>query len=197
MRLRGRLANCVSTLREAFLLALDRAVRSSPLTNLRANNDPRQSTRRAAELISASQYDKGADENVSASLIYIQTLILMALESDNHGPATMRGQVGPPRSEWLGRAIGMATHLKLNIPRPRDTLMEGDADSDDRMGRRIWWILFILDRWHASSTSCLLQIADHSSSLSAEDQIILGETTYHIARKSVNLQIGYLTLTRL
>jgi len=168
-------------------MALECAIRSSPLTNLRSSNDPRQSTRKAAELISSSQYDKGSEENVSANLVYIQTLILMALESDNHGPATMRGQVGPPRSEWLGRAIGMATHLKLNIPRPRDTLMEGDVDSDDRMGRRVWWILFILDRWHASSTSCLLQIGEHSSLLSSEDQIILGESTYHIARWSSGL----------
>jgi hypothetical protein len=107
----------------------------------------------------------------------------MALESDNHGPATMRGQVGPPRAEWLGRAIGMATHLKLNIPRNRDRFAESDADSDEKLGRRIWWILFILDRWHASSTSCLLQLADSSSSLLPEDQILLGDSSYHLASK--------------
>jgi len=184
MRLRSRLANCVSTLREAFLSALECAIRSSPLTSLRANNDPRQSTRKTAELISASQYDKTSDGTMSSNVIYVQTLILMALESDNHGPATMRGKIGPPRSEWLGRAIGMATHLKLNVPRSRESMLEGDADSDDRLGRRVWWILFILDRWHASSTASLIQIADHSSSLLAEDQLILGESTYHIARES-------------
>jgi len=108
----------------------------------------------------------------------------MALESDNHGPATMRGQVGPPRAEWLGRAVGMAAHLKLNIPRASYKIAEDEADSDENLGRRIWWILFILDRWHASSTSCLLQLADSSSPLLPEDKLLLGDSTYHLARLS-------------
>lgn len=183
-RLRARLAACPATLREAFFVALDCAIRTSPSTHLSAPHDVLQSTKRASELIAASQYENPTARTLSANLIYIQTLILMALESDNHGPATMRGQVGPPRAEWLGRAIGMATHLKLNVPRLRDRFAEGDPDSDEKLGRRVWWILFILDRWHASSTSCLLQLPETSSSLMPEDQILLGESTYHLARKS-------------
>lgn len=171
-------------MREAFLTALEAFVRSSPSTRLAPSPDVRRHTRRAAELIANSQYDNPATRNSSVHLVYIQALILMALESDNHGPATMRGQVGPPRAEWLGRAIGMATHLRLNIPRSRDRFSQEDADADDKLGRRIWWILFILDRWHASSTSCLQQLADSSSSLLPEDQILLGESTYHLASKS-------------
>lgn len=182
-RLRERLANCVATLRDAFLVALDCAVRSSPLSSVRANTDPRSSTRKAAELVSAASYDKAANGSVSADLVYCQTLILMALESDNHGPATMRGQIGPPRSEWLGRAIGIATHLKLNRPRENQNAESSDLDSDERLGRRIWWTLFILDRWHACSAATLMQIPEHSSTLVMQDQMILGDTTYHIARK--------------
>lgn len=79
----------------------------------------------------------------------------------------------------------MATHLKLNIPRSRDRYNDDDRDSDDKLGRRVWWILFILDRWHASSTSCLVQLPDSSSSLLPEDAILLGESTYHLASKFV------------
>ncbi len=184
MRLRSRLANCSATLREAFFVALDCAIRSSPSSHLQPSPDSRQSTKKAAELISASQYESAATRTMATNIIYLQTLILMALESDNHGPATVRGQSGPPRAEWLGRAIGMATHLKLNVAHSRDRYNEDDPDADDKVGRRVWWILFILDRWHASSTSSLLQLPDSGSVLLPDDLIMLGETTYHLARKS-------------
>jgi len=182
-RLRTRLAQCPATLRAAFFTAIDSSIRSSPSTTLLPSADVRQSTRRAAELLALSQYDHTSTRTASAQYIYLQALILMALESDNHGPATMRGQVGPPRAEWLGRAVGMAAHLKLNIPRASYKIAEDEADSDENLGRRIWWILFILDRWHASSTSCLLQLADSSSPLLPEDKLLLGDSTYHLARK--------------
>ena len=181
LRLRARLAECPETLREAFLVALDCAMRTSPFSNLPSAPDARQGTRRASELINASQYENIASRTMSSNLIYIQTLVLMALESDNYGPAPTRGQVGPPRAEWLGRAIGMATHLKLNL-RPRDRQPD-DPDSEDKLSRRVWWILFILDRWHACSTSSLLQLAEHSSSLGPEDQVVLPEQTYHLTRE--------------
>lgn len=185
MRLLSRLAACTASLREAFLEALYCCVRSSPYANLPQGSDklPRR-TRKAAELIATCQYENSAARTLSNNLVYIQALILMAFESDNHGPATMRGQVGPPRAEWLGRAIGVATHLKLNLMTNGNKFDNGDLDGDERLGRRAWWILFILDRWHACSTSCLLQLPENSSSLSADDQILLGESTYHLARKS-------------
>lgn len=183
-RLRVRLANCSPPLREAFLLTLELLIHTSPSTLLQGLSDPSKHTKRAAELISASQFAAISTRSLSTDIIYIQTLIIMALASDNFGPATMRGQVGPPRAEWLGRAIGMATHLKLNTARSRDRIGEGDPDADEKLGRRVWWILFILDRWHSSSTNSLLQLPDNSSTLVAEDQIMLGESTYHLARLS-------------
>ncbi|KAB8345906.1 hypothetical protein FH972_022961 [Carpinus fangiana] len=184
MRLRARLASSSSSLREAFLLTLELLIRTSPSTVLPGLPDASKNTKRAAELISASQFAAISTRTLSTDIIYIQSLILMALASDNFGPATMRGQVGPPRAEWLGRAIGMATHLKLNTARSRDRIGEGDPDADEKLGRRVWWILFILDRWHSSSTNSLLQLPDNSSALIAEDQIMLGESTYHLARLS-------------
>lgn len=183
LRLRSRLVHCPPTLREAFLTALDIAIRGSPTSHL-SSLDTSPGARKAAALVAASQFESTSNRTMSANLIYIQTLILMALESDHHGPATMRGHIGPPRAEWLGRAVGMAMHLKLNTLYPKDRFGEGDPDADEKLGRRVWWILFILDRWHASSTSQLLQLPENSSSLLLEDQILLGESTYHLARLS-------------
>ena len=183
LRLRSRLVHCPPTLREAFLTALDIAVRGAPTSHL-SSLDTSAGARKAAALIAASQFESLSSRTMSANLIYIQILILMALESDHHGPATMRGQVGPPRAEWLGRAVGMAIDLKLNVLHTTDRYGEGDPDADEKLGRRVWWILFILDRWHASSTSQLLQLPENSSSLLLEDHILLGESTYHLARLS-------------
>jgi len=121
--------------------------------------------------------------------MYIQALIFMFLEADNHGPAALRTQSGPPRSEWLGRAIGMANHLKLNVPRLGEANSD-DADADDKVGRRMWWILFILDRWHASSTSNPLLLPDHASTLLPDDRHVLGESIYQLARSYRCVVVG-------
>lgn len=116
---------------------------------------------------------------LSISLTYIQALILMTLESDNRGPGQLQGQQGPPTVEWLGRAIGIATHLRLNI------LVCGDgnevANTDEELGKRVWWILFIMDKWHASSSLSLPLLPEDSASLLRQDSVILGERTYHLA----------------
>lgn len=182
-RLRSLLASCSPTLREAFFVALENTIRTSPSTTLAPLTDSLQATRKASELISASQFEANSTPSMASNFIYIQCLILMALESDNHGPATMRGHRGPARREWLGRAIGQATELKLNSEGPRSAFLDGDIDSDEKLGRRLWWILFILDRWHASSTSSTMLVSESSAQLVLEDQIILGESTYHLARE--------------
>ncbi len=143
-----------------------------------------QSTRKAVELISASQFESAATRTMATNLVYLHTLILMVLEADNHGPATMRGQLGPPRAEWLGRAVGVAYFMKLHVQRQNveSRWGDGDPDSDEKLARRSWWILIILDHWHACSTSSPLLIPDTSCTLLPEDQLVLGESGYHLAR---------------
>ncbi|KAL9087590.1 MAG: hypothetical protein Q9159_003540 [Coniocarpon cinnabarinum] len=182
-RLKSRLMQCPPTLREAFLVALDTVMRDSPVSKLESL-DTSSGARKAAALIAASQFEDTSNRTMTANLVHIQTMILMALESDHHGPANMMGQVGPPRSEWLGRAVGMAISLNLNSLNAQDRFGEGDPDADDKLGRRVWWILFILDRWHAASTSQLLQVPENSASLVIEDQTLLGDSAYHLVRLS-------------
>lgn len=185
LRLRQRLVDCPVSLREAFVSALDCLMRTFPTTNLPPNPNYSQSLKRAAELLAKYPFDNPSTHTNGTNLVYLQTLLLMALESDNHGPATIRGQAGPSRAEWLGRAAGVAGQLEINLIRPRERFItEGDPDSEERLARRVWWVLFILDRWHASSTADLLKLPENSVVLLPEDQILLGESTYHLARLS-------------
>lgn len=160
-------------------------MRTFPSSSLRANHSYGPAIKRAAELLAGYPFENPATHTTGTNLVYLQTLILMALESDNHGPATIRGQAGPSRAEWLGRAAGVAGQLEINLIRPRERFVsEGDPDSEERLARRVWWVLFILDRWHASSTSDLLKLPENSVVLLPEDQSLLGESTYHLARLS-------------
>lgn len=184
-RLRQRLAQCPATLREAFLAAIDCLIRTFPTSALGPNSNYAQAVKRAAELLARYPFDNPSSHTPATNLIYLQTLLLMALECDNHGPATIRGEAGPSRAEWLGRAAGVAGHLEINVNRPASqSVFEGDRDSEENVARRVWWVLFVLDRWHASSTADLLKLPENSVVLLPEDQILLGESTYHLARLS-------------
>lgn len=184
-RLRQRLSDCPASLRKGFLTALDCLMRTFPTTNLPANENYSAAIKSAAELLARYPFDNPSSHTNATNLVYLQTLLLMALESDNHGPATIRGQAGPSRAEWLGRAAGVAGHLEINLIRTgSQSMLEGDRDSEERLARRVWWVLFILDRWHASSTADLLKLPENSVVLLPEDQILLGESTYHLARLS-------------
>ena len=160
-----RLADCPPSLREAFLAALDCLMRTFPTTTLAPNPGYAQALKRTAELLANYPFDNPSTHTNATNLVYLQTLLLMALESDNHGPATIRGQAGPSRAEWLGRAAGVAGQLEINVIRAtNNSVMEGDRDSEERLARRIWWVLFILDRWHASSTARLCSLNTSTAS---------------------------------
>ena len=134
------------------------------------------------ELIAVSQYEYGGSKSTTENLVYLQVLILIILKMDNLGPLATRSDTGPPRAEWLGRAVGMISHLKLNSIPSREKLVIGDEDTDDKLGRRVYWSVFILDRWHAASTSGLFQLPEHYSVLIAEDETVLGNIPYQLAR---------------
>jgi len=184
-RLRLRLIECPPSLREAFINVIGCMMRTFPSSSLRATQSYAASMKRAAELLAGYPFENPGSHTDGTNLVYLQILLLMALECDNHGPATMRGQAGPSRSEWLGRAAGVAGQLEINLIRPRARFgTEGDPDSEERIARRVWWVLFILDRWHASSTADLLKLPENSVVLLPEDHILLGESSYHLARLS-------------
>jgi hypothetical protein len=165
-------------LRDAFLEALYSAARSLPASHL----PPYQQTpsaQKAANLIINAQYEPTAARSMSNDLIYLQAMILMAIEAENHGPQAMRGQ----RFSWLGSAIGLAYSMKIHIPKQHEMVSDGDPDSDDKLARRAWLSLIILDKFYASSTSTPGSIPDSSVVLLPEDQHFFGEATYNLTRE--------------
>ena len=179
-RLNSNLGNCSSTLREAFYEALHAAVRSFPSPNMLSHET--QNARKATQLIMASQFENASVRTTSTNLIYLQTMMLMAVAADNYGPSS-QPLMGPTLSVWLGSAVGLAYSLKLHLHKQPDKVSESDPDSEDKLARRLWWSLVIMDRWHASSTSSPLLIPDGSVIMYAEDQALLGDPLYHLARK--------------
>lgn len=180
-RLRSRLLECTAVLQGAFLEALYAAVRSSPASTLKPARDT-LGARRASELITSFQYDTLASRTKSTNLIYLQTMILMVLEADNH--ITERGQSGSRRAVWLGAAVSLSNSLKLFINPSRTSYALNDLDSNENLGRRLWCILIILDRWHAVGTSSPRLIPDCNVVIMQQDKILLGEHVYHLHRKS-------------
>ncbi|TAQ89346.1 hypothetical protein B7494_g2339 [Chlorociboria aeruginascens] len=192
-RLNSRLANAPPSLKEAFLESLNAAVRSFSAPNIAQRE--RQGTKRVAQLVLAAHFDNPAVRNISTNLFYLQMMLFMAIEADNYGLSTTHAQVGPPKSAWLGSAVGLAYNMQLHLHKQPDKGSEDDPDSDDKLARRIWWSLVIMDRWHASSLSSPLLIPDSSVIVYPEDQTLLGDVLYHLARLSIVL--GHLSAATL
>ncbi|KAI9805989.1 MAG: Glucose-responsive transcription factor [Phylliscum demangeonii] len=178
-RLRSRLAHCPATLREAFLDALGAVAHSSSSTTSELHRP-----RKAADLL-AAYHETQAPRTVSANLVHLQTLILMAVDVEIRGPSASRVPASPPSAVWLGAAVGLANSLKLHAIHLPDSRASADDDaSAEGLGRRIWWVLVILDRWHAASNASPVLIPDSSVCLEPEDQELLGEASYNLARIS-------------
>jgi len=177
--LNSRLRNCSRPLRDAFHEALHTAIQSS--SPRRPSQIEQRGTERAMQLITASQVKKITDR--PTNLVHLQTLLLMAIEADNSGPAGTTPN-GTPSAAWLGNAVGLAYSMKLHKHEAiADKNPENDQDSDGKLARRIWWSLVIMDRLHAASTSSPVLIPDSSVVVYPEDQALLGDGPYHLARK--------------
>ncbi|KAK3945661.1 glucose transport transcription regulator RGT1 [Diplogelasinospora grovesii] len=89
-----------------------------------------------------------------ANLIYLQCLIMMAIEADFVDITFVKDPGGPPKSATLGRAIGLGFSLKLHIYN-EDLPPSPDSDQDDNLhvALRAWWSLVMLERWNAIGTA--------------------------------------------
>jgi hypothetical protein len=173
--------NCPAAPREALYESLHAAVRSFPSPNLPLADQ--QPARKAAQLILASQLENTSPRCLSTNLVHLQAMMFMAIEAENHSPATLRVQSTGSPSVWLGSAVGLAYSLKLHMHKQPEKGAESDPDSDDKLARRIWWSLVIMDRWRASGTASPLLIPDSSVVVYKEDKALLGESLYQLARK--------------
>ncbi|KAG9228822.1 hypothetical protein BJ875DRAFT_489498 [Amylocarpus encephaloides] len=179
-RLRPLLSNCPGPLKDAFFESLHAAVQSfnssakQPLGH--------QSVKKAAQLIVMAQFEVASARPMSFNLIYLQTMLLMAIAAENHAWTV---QSGLSRSVWISSAVSLAYDLKLH-KQGLGQAVTSDPDSEENLTRRLWWSAVVMDRWHASSISCPLLIPDESVVFHPEDQVVLRDV-YHVARLSVIL----------
>ena len=152
--------------------------------------------------------DESNQMSLSRNLLHMQILILLALNADKRAFAAPQEfepgvtgatnqQTYTPRfvASVFGAAWGCANELRLHenssaMTRKRThEQMESpteliDPDGEDNLARRAWWILVILDRWRAVSTSSMPLISDDKIYLKDSDRQVLGESTYHLVRLS-------------
>jgi len=169
------LSACPDDLKSAFHATLSAAVRSLSTPNVPAV-DPRLA-KKAADMVIACQYENASIRPYTTNIVYLQIMVLMAIEAESRGPGKSHSF-----SFWLGNAVALAYSMRLHVYKKP----QNNSDSEEALIRRIWWTLVIIDRWHALSTSTPVRIPEEAISLYAEDRL-MGDDFYHLARKSLTL----------
>ncbi|KAI0142686.1 hypothetical protein GGR57DRAFT_485736 [Xylariaceae sp. FL1272] len=183
-RIDALLVPCPVTLRNAFIEVLHSTMQSFiSAPGLYTNGDIGSATRLIAEWESDS-----SPRNSLTNLVHLQTLVLTAIATDNHGPSSLRGEHGgPSKASVLGRAVGLAYSMRLHLASLESGVAsdsDADRDSDKKMAIRTWWVLVMLDRWNAISTASPSFIPNDSVVLLPSLNALLGENVYHLIRLS-------------
>ncbi|KAI3330291.1 hypothetical protein F4824DRAFT_348111 [Ustulina deusta] len=182
-RVEAQLSRCPSLLQDAFIEAFYGTMQSCvSAPGLYTTGDIGSTTRVVAEWES----DPSSPRNLLANLVHLQTLILMAIATDNYGPPSLKGEHGgPSKASILGRAVGLAYSMRLHLASLGTASHEHpDGDSDESITIRTWWTLVMLDRWNALSTASPLFIPNDSVVILPGLVSVLGENVYHLTRLS-------------
>ena len=181
LRLRSYLGKVSMTIRDALLEALYAATRLSPGASVsRPANTVANKT--VHDLFNAYQSENVSSHDYLSNLVFVQASILMVVSLDMSGPPKLQALPGPSKDVWFGMAVGMAKSLKLHGTRTLENNATEDVDSPELIGRRTWWSLIIVDRWHACGASAPLSFPDSSAQLQPGDSQLLGDSVYHLAR---------------
>jgi hypothetical protein len=154
-RAQALIAQCPAHLREAFLEAFEGALKHTQGSLAETGGDARTANRLLTEWET-----EGNRRSLQTDLVHLQTLILMAMETDSHGPLSIRGyHGGPAKGSFIGRAISLAYSMGLHLAKI-DPLADDELDLDveDKVALRAWWSLVMLDRWHAVGAALPAQI---------------------------------------
>jgi hypothetical protein len=178
----NRLTNCPSKLREAFFLSLEGCIRSiAPRALSQTDLSLNQLLHQCVAAVDAAKHtlhDADNSRQFYNSLVYCQTLILLALASDRPGPATVCSI-----AQLLGQLAGCISDEGINDSQTLNKLKEQDREVY-MTARRVFWAAFILDRFHASSHNKDIMLPLQSGTLSRDDYTALGgDVGYHLARK--------------
>ncbi|EEB06871.1 transcription factor [Schizosaccharomyces japonicus yFS275] len=186
-RLRAELENAPVHLRSSCLHAIYSLVNRPPFSSQghSFHNTPSKAIGMLNLLCTSVQV-------LSNRILHLQTMILLAIESDQRGPATITGKNGLPQSMWLGAAVGLACNMRLHMQGHLSfKSITEDIDSSEALCRRAWWVLVVLDRWHSMSTCSPLFIPEQLIRLTFQDQKLLGSFPSHLVRLS--LIVGHLS----
>ncbi|KAI8945894.1 hypothetical protein F4801DRAFT_99558 [Xylaria longipes] len=180
-RVEAQLSQCPALLQDAFIEAFYGTMQSCvSAPGLYTTGDISSTTRIVAEWES----DPSPPRNSLANLVHLQTLILMAIATDNYGPPSLKGEHGgPSKASILGRAVGLAYSMRLHMA-SLDAGSHVQGDSDESIALRTWWTLVMLDRWNAVSTASPLFIPNDSVVILPGLVSVLGESVYHLTRLS-------------
>ncbi|KAI1345428.1 hypothetical protein F5Y01DRAFT_61847 [Xylaria sp. FL0043] len=182
-RVEAQLSRCPSLLQDAFTEAFYGTMQSCvSAPGLYTTGDIGSTTR----VIAVWESDSSSPRNKLANLVHLQTLILMAIATDNYGPPSLKGEHGgPSKASILGRAVGLAYSMRLHLASLEAGSHEyRDGDSDENITIRTWWTLVMLDRWNALSTASPLFIPNDSVVILPGLVSVLGESVYHLTRLS-------------
>ncbi|KAJ1324940.1 glucose transport transcription regulator RGT1 [Microdochium nivale] len=177
------LSHCPALLRDAFMEALYGAIQSFvSAPGLHTEGSIKVTCR----LITEWEVDTSR-RTPTVQLVHLQTLILIAITTDNYGPLSLKGEHGgASKASILGRAVGLAYSMRLHLSSLDTSRIdtELDLDCEENIRVRSWWTLVMLDRWNAIASASPLFIPNDSVVLVPDMSLVLGESVYHLARLS-------------
>lgn len=151
-----------------------------PAANSQIHGDPLAASRLLSEWEA-----EGRPRSTATDLVRLQTLVMVAIATDYQGIAMAKGQVGgPSKAEILGRAVGLGYSMRLHLGELDPVASpELDPNSDDNVALRVWWVLVMLDRWHAVGAATPTLISNDNVVVLPGLKHILGDVVFTLIRK--------------
>lgn len=176
-RAQALIAQCPVHLREAFLEAFEAALKHTQGSMTETGGDARTANRLLTEWET-----EGNRRSLQTDLVHLQTLILMAIETDSHGPSSIKGHHGgPAKGSFIGRAISLAYSMGLHMAKIAPLLGEQlDLDTENKVAMRAWWSLVMLDRWHAVGAALPAQIPNDTAVILPGLKYLMGEGPFNL-----------------
>ncbi|KAI9372898.1 hypothetical protein BJX61DRAFT_414232 [Aspergillus egyptiacus] len=185
-RLLGLLHQCSREVQEIFLYSL--------YTLTRFNVD-----RAANSFERVTSYDNAQDlllyytrqtpliRQTAVNLIWLQSMVLMILDSDSRGPDNFVLKDGIPKHTLIQAATRVGSDLAKSLGQLKSKrASDPDVDSEANLVRRNWASLVILTRWYAISVADPSVLGTHEIG-GREDERVLGSVTAGIASYSTFL----------
>ena len=132
---------------------------------------------------------EGKPSSSVTDLVSLQTLIMAMISVDCVNIASTKGSLGRTKLKILARAVGLGysigVHSRTADPNPNP---EQDPNSDDNVTLRAWWVLIMLDRWHALGMAKPTMITSELIVPPPGLKHIVGETVFALIRESFSLR---------